>query len=73
MTLGLHLGEDFFDCAVSADQKSGALDAQHFVAVHVFFFQHAVGFGGFLIHIAEKSEREPVLFFEARLCARGIR
>ena len=73
MTLGLHLGEDLFDCTISADQKSSALYAQYFIAVHVLLFQHAVGFGGFLIHIAEKSEWEPVLFFEARLCSRGIR
>jgi len=73
VALGFHLVEDFFDGAVSADQKSRALDAQHFIAVHVFLFQNAIGLGGLLVHVAEKNEWEPVLFFEACLCARRIR
>ena len=73
MALGLHLVENLFDCAVCADQKSSALDAQHFIPVHVFLFQHSVSFSSLLVHVAEKGEGEPVLLLEACLCARGVR
>ena len=54
--------------ALGIDQKRGALDAHHFLAVHVLLFQHVEGLGHFLVGVGEQGEGQLVPFLEALLC-----
>ncbi|HKW96659.1 MAG TPA: hypothetical protein VJN43_02950 [Bryobacteraceae bacterium] len=72
MALRLDLRENFFDFPVPADHKSGALDAHHFLTVHVLLFQDAISRSSFLVDVAKQRERQLVLGLEARLRGRGV-
>ena len=64
MAFGLHFGEDVGDAAVRADDEGSALNAHHFVAVHVLLFDHAKSFADLLIGIGEQGVRQVVLSLE---------
>ena len=64
MALGLDLGKDVGDAAVGADNERGTLDAHHFVAVHVLFFDHAEGLTDLLVGVGEQGVGQVVLSLE---------
>lgn len=51
VAFGFDLVEDVRDLAVRANKKRGALDAHHLFAVHVLFFDYAVGFADLLVRV----------------------
>lgn len=67
MTFRLHLGKDLEDGLVLVDQESSALDAHHFFAIHIFFFEHVKIIADLLIHIGEQGVVEAVLLGELLL------
>ena len=64
MALGLHFGKNADDLAVGADYECGALNAHHFLAVHIFFFHYAVGTRDLFARIGKQGVREIVFFLE---------
>ena len=64
MALGLHFGKNADDLAVGADYECGALNAHHFLAVHIFFFHYAVGTRDLFTRIGKQGVREIVFFLE---------
>ena len=72
MSLRFDLRENFHDTAVFADNERGPLDAHHFLSVHILLFQDVVRYCRFLIHVAEKRERQIVLGFESCLSRRRV-
>ncbi len=59
-----HLAPDFRNLAVAVDEEGGAFDAHVFLAVHAFFYPHAIGFAGSPFGIGGKHEGQFVLLFE---------
>ncbi len=64
MAFGLHFGKNADDFAVGADYECGALNAHHFLAVQIFFFNYAVGTRDLFARIGKQGVREIVFFLE---------
>lgn len=67
VALGLHLGKDFCDGLVGADEERRALYAHHFFAVHVLLFENAKLIADDFVYICEQRVRQLVFFFEFHL------
>ena len=63
----LHPGKDPRDLAIAVNDKRGALDTHHFLAIHVFLFEDAESRDHFLFRISEQSVRQVVFVFELLL------
>ena len=61
MAVGIDLFENVLNFALGANDERGPRDAPDLLAVHVFLFHHAEGFGDFLVGVGQQSEREVVL------------
>ena len=72
MALGLHFGKNASNLAVGADYECGALNAHHFLAVHIFFFHYAVGTRDLFARIGKQGVREIVFFLEFLLLVGGV-
>src|SRR3984893_17815403 len=59
--------EDVLDLAVGAYDESCSRDAFHFLAVHVFLFDHAEQVGNFLLRIGQQGERQTELVLKLLL------
>ena len=64
MSFGLYFGENVLNLAVRSNDKSGAGDAYHFLAIHVLFLQHAVSRRGFFVGISKEAEWKTVLLLK---------
>ena len=51
VALGFNVIEDVLDFAVRPDHECSPSNSLHHPAVHVFFFDHAVGFADFFVRV----------------------
>lgn len=58
MAFGLDPRKNVLDFAIGTNDESGADDAHHFFAVHIFFLKNAECVGDFFIGVSEERERE---------------
>ena len=72
MAIGLHILEDLSDLAFAVDQEGGAGDAFYLFPVHIFFFDHAEGFGDLFVGVGEQVIGKCVLFLELLLGSRSV-
>ena len=69
MSLRFHLGEDFLNATIGADQEGGAFNAHEFAAVERFFLPDAVRLADLARFIKKEREIQLVFFTELRECS----
>ena len=72
MAFRLHLVEDVGDLAIRADDEGSALDAHHYLAIHILFLHDAEGAGNLLIFVGQQGIGQIVFFLELLLPLRGV-
>ena len=73
MPIGLHFLKNVLDLAVWTDDERCPGDARYLLAVHVLFYQNAVGNGDFLVGVGQQGKGQALLVGKFSLCRRGIR
>ena len=68
----LDLEENFLDHSLLIDQESGALNAHHFLAIHVFLFENAKRIRDLLVGVGKQRIGQIVFFFELLLGRRSV-
>ncbi len=67
VAIWFHVFKDLKDLATGADQESGPRDPHHLLAIHIFFFDHAVSIADSLVFIGKQGIRQFVFFLELLL------
>ena len=72
MTIGFHVVEYVRDFSLRPNHKRRAGDPLHYLAIHIFVFDHSKGVGNFLVGVREQSVGKLVLLLEFELRGRIV-
>jgi len=72
VSVGLYVFEYVGDGTAGSDQEGSTRNSNHFVAVHVLFFQDLEFGGDLFFRIGEQGVRKFVLFLEVFLCRGSV-
>src|SRR5271156_3922086 len=72
MPLRLYFGKDLQQLLVGPDEEGGALDPNHFLAIHILFLENIKLFADYFVYICKEGVRQVILLFEFLLRLGGI-
>jgi hypothetical protein len=72
MPLRLYFGEDFQQFLIGANEEGCALNALHFLAIHILFLENIKLFTYCFVYICKEGVGQAVFFFEFFLCFGGV-
>jgi hypothetical protein len=73
MAFGFYFGKDVLDFAVGADYECRPGDTHHFLPIHVFFLDDAIGFSDFLVGICQQGKGQLEFVLKFLLCFGSVR